>query len=115
MRLHPKTKADVYKRQHVTRTRDKTFFFFSYEGLYLSQPTPQAFQYTPAFDLRHEVPAALVPVLDTFPDYGGSEIINAAGQPTGLALNLLPPFKLPAAVNSTSLRLDCLLYTSRCV
>jgi len=91
---------------HVIGTRDKTFFFFSYEGLYLTQPTPQAFQYTPAFDLRHEVPAALVPVLDTFPDYGSSEIINAAGQPTGLALNLLPPFKLPAAVNSTSLRLD---------
>ena len=27
---------------------DKTFFFLSYEGLYLSQPTPQTFQYVPA-------------------------------------------------------------------
>ena len=27
--------------------RDTTFFFLSYEGLYLSQPTPQTFQYVP--------------------------------------------------------------------
>ncbi len=91
---------------HLNRTPDKTFFFLSYERLKLSQPTPQAFRYAPGNSLLQEVPAALLPVLNTFADYGGPEITNAAGQPTGLSLTIVGPFTLPAAVNSTSFRLD---------
>jgi hypothetical protein len=84
--------------------RDKTFFFLSYEGLYLPQPTPQTYQYGLAFEYQ-QPPSALFPVLDCFP-YGGPEIYDTAGNPTGLGTATITPFALPAHLNSTSLRVD---------
>jgi Carboxypeptidase regulatory-like domain/TonB dependent receptor len=84
--------------------RDKTFFFLSYEGLYLPQPTPQTYPYAPAFDFG-QIPIALLPVLASFPP-AGSVIYDASGNPTGLGRTVLSPFALPAHLNSTSVRVD---------
>ena len=101
---------------HVYNGLDKTFVFFSYEGLYLSQPTPQSFQYTPQLCANFppvyscgqvpEVPSALVPMFAAFPSGGYPEIFNAAGNPTGMAQSFLSGYTLPAHVNSTSARVD---------
>jgi hypothetical protein len=82
---------------------DKTFLFFSYEGLYLSQPTPQTYAYTPNYVLTQEAPAALVPLWGTFPNvfFSFNDSI-----PPGLSRVTIPEYALPAHVNSTSLRLD---------
>jgi hypothetical protein len=56
--------------------KDRTFFFFSYEGLRLSEPEPATVSYVPTNNpaspspygnLRNTVPAALQPVLNAFP------------------------------------------------
>jgi hypothetical protein len=100
--------------------RDKSFVFFSYEGLYLAQPTPQRFQYAPqicgtAPDTLYscgqppELPSALVPVFKAFPSGGFPgfpEILDNAGNPTGMAKTILTGFAIPAHVNSTSVRVD---------
>jgi hypothetical protein len=84
---------------------DKTFFFLSYEGLYLSQPTPQIFQYVPASEVVNAAPAALAPVFQTFPA-SYPEILDAAGNPTGLAELIFYGYALPSQVNATSIRID---------
>jgi Carboxypeptidase regulatory-like domain/TonB dependent receptor len=52
---------------HLYNGKDKTFFFFSYEGLRLW--TPQGVQTTSVPDqtLRQQAPAALQPILNAFP------------------------------------------------
>ncbi len=84
--------------------RDKTFFFLSYEGLYVPQPTPQTYQYGPTFNY-YNAPSALLPVLECFPP-ASPEIFDASGNPSGLGNVTVAPFALPANLNSTSIRLD---------
>lgn len=95
----------------------KSFVFFSYEGLYLAQPTPQTFQYAPQLcsitspflyscGQVPEVPSALLPVFNTFPSGGSPEILDGAGNPTGMAKTFFTGYALPAHVNSTSARVD---------
>jgi hypothetical protein len=86
--------------------RDRTFLFISYEGLYLAQPTPQTYQYAPSTEIRQEAPAALKPVLNTFPYLFSPEIIDTSGKPTGLAWLYLDPDSLRSHVDSTSIRVD---------
>jgi Carboxypeptidase regulatory-like domain len=84
--------------------RDKTFVFLSYEGLYLDQPTPQTYQYTPQ---SCGIPACnLQAVWNTFPISNQPEIIDASGNPTGMARTIFSSYALPAHVNSTSIRVD---------
>jgi len=47
--------------------RDKTFFFFSYEGLRLIQPQPASISNVPTPSLRQSAPAPLQPVVNAFP------------------------------------------------
>ena len=84
---------------------DQTFVFLSYEGLYLDQPTPQAFQYVPSYEVEEEAPAALQPMLATFPP-GGTEVVDATGKATGLAYLFFSDYALPSHVEATSVRLD---------
>lgn len=79
--------------------RNKSFFFFSYEGLRLTQPQAAQTLYVPSTDLRTQAPAVLQPVLNAYP------------LPTGPALsNGLAPFvqtaSLPSSLDSTSVRFD---------
>jgi len=83
--------------------KDKTFFFFSYEGLRLTQPQPAQLMYVPSMELRQNanLPAAIEPILNAFPlptpggiDYG-----------TGLA-QFIQTDSLPSQIDSTSIRVD---------
>jgi hypothetical protein len=53
--------------------RNKTFFFFSYEGLRLLQPEALFQSTVPDAGLRQSAPAALQPVLNAFPLPNGGE------------------------------------------
>jgi hypothetical protein len=79
--------------------RNKSFFFFSYEGLRLAEPQAALTTYVPSTSLRQSAPAVLQPLLNAFP------------VPTGAALsNGLAPFvgaySLPGSIDSTSVRFD---------
>ena len=79
--------------------RNRSFFFFSYEGLRLTQPQAALTTYVPSMSLRETAPAVIQPALDAFP------------VPTGPALsNGLAPFvgasSSPSSLDSTSVRFD---------
>lgn len=79
--------------------RDRTFFFFSYEGMRLR--LPQAAQVTgvPTVELRNNAPAAIKPFLNAFPLPNGGEVAE------GMA-DFRTGYSAPASINSTGLRLD---------
>src|SRR5439155_23233876 len=93
--------------------RDRTFFFFSYEGLRLRQPQ---FNLTnvPSLCLRGlgsctggQVPAAaaLFPILNSFPLPNGKVLLQTNGTPNGLAeLNI--GYSIPSNLDATSIRVD---------
>jgi hypothetical protein len=100
--------------------RNKTFFFFNYEGLRLTQPAAATILYVPSNALRQQTAFALQPVLNAFPLPTGPEVQVAcdnvnylcpASQPTGtLVASGLSPFveaySVPSQINSTAFRLD---------
>jgi len=100
--------------------KGKSFFFFSYEGLRLVQPTEASQQYVPTDSLRASAASVLQPLMNAFPLPTGVELQIAcnnstytcpAGQPVGtLVPSGLAPFvkaySLPSTINSPSLRLD---------
>jgi hypothetical protein len=79
--------------------RNKSFFFFSYEGLRLTQPQAAETEYVPSAELRESVAGPLQSALNAFPQQ------SAATLPNGLA-----PFvqvdSLPSAIDSPSFRID---------
>jgi hypothetical protein len=102
---------------------EKSFFFLSYEGLNLDQPTPQLYAYRPEIcsssstyflictflepnGAPYLVPSSMIPVLAVFPSPDGVEILSATDQPTGMGNTIIGPDSLPSHVNSSSVRLD---------
>src|SRR6266496_4122919 len=89
--------------------RNRTFFFFSYEGLRLQQPN---FRLTnvPSLTLRQQAPAALHPLLNAFPLPNGRELVIPPGQPNAGQPNGLAEFSAsysdPSRLDATSIRLD---------
>jgi hypothetical protein len=79
--------------------RSKTFFFFSYEGLRLSEPQAAMTTWVPSTTLRQSAPAVLQPLLNAFPIPNGSDLSN------GLAA-FAEAYSLPGSLNSTSIRFD---------
>jgi Carboxypeptidase regulatory-like domain len=79
--------------------KNKTFFFFSYEGLRLVQPQPGNVSYVPDSALRQAAPAVLQPVLNAFPIANGSDLGNGLAQYIGSWSN-------PSSLDAYSLRLD---------
>ena len=82
--------------------RDKTFFFFSYEGLRLVVPqTPAIKTFVPDQTLRQQSPIALQPFLKAFAlPNGGEDGLN-----DGLAIyNLV--YSAPSSLDSISARVD---------
>jgi len=77
----------------------KTFFFFSYEGLRVTQPQPASVNYVPDVSLRQSAPSALQPVLNAFPLPNGLDLGNGLAEFTGTWSNT-------SSVDSYSLRLD---------
>jgi hypothetical protein len=79
--------------------KNRSFFFFSYEGLRLIQPQAALITYVPSISLRQNAPSALQPVLNAFPVPTGSPLSN------GLA-PFAAAYSLPSSLDSTSLRVD---------
>ncbi len=85
--------------------RNKTFFFFSYEGLRLLLPVvPSAGLVVPSLRLRHAAPATIQPFLNALPLPTGPET-TFNGSPSGFA-----PFQTswsnPSSMDAWSIRLD---------
>ncbi len=78
--------------------RNRTFFFFSYEGLRLRLP-----QFTltnvPTLALRQAAPTALQPILNAFPQPNGADL------GTGLA-EFSAGYSNPSSLDATSIRVD---------
>jgi hypothetical protein len=81
--------------------KDKTFFFFSYEGLRLKVPQPSQQFSVPDLALRQQAPAALQPFLDAFPIPNGGE----DGLNDGLAFFNLA-YSAPSSLDNSSIRID---------
>ena len=82
--------------------RDKTFFFFSYEGLRLRQPRVATTD-VPTMAIRQSAVPSIAPILNAFP------IPTANAQPDALDPNLVSyngSFSSPSTVNVTSFRID---------
>lgn len=83
----------------VYNGKDKTFFFFSYEGLRLVVPQPGYSVPVPDLTLRKSTAAALQPLINAFPLPNGPEIGN------GLAL-FTGTYSAPSNLDSYSIRID---------
>jgi Carboxypeptidase regulatory-like domain len=81
--------------------KDKTFFFFSYEGLRLREPSTQE-TVVPDSASRLQAPASMRPYLDAFPIPNGPEL------GTGLA-QFNASYSNPSSLDAYSLRMDHLL------
>lgn len=79
--------------------KDRTFFFFSYEGLRLRTPQAGIVTQVPSLALRANAAAAWKPLLNAFP------IPNGADQGNGLAL-YTAGYSNPSAVDAISVRVD---------
>jgi hypothetical protein len=86
---------------YLYRGRDKTFFFFSYEGLRLVQPQPASVSYVPTLVLRQDTPVALQSVINAFPlpTPGAPDLGNGLSEFIGGWSN-------PSELDSVSIRLD---------
>ncbi|HVI10301.1 MAG TPA: carboxypeptidase regulatory-like domain-containing protein [Candidatus Binatia bacterium] len=81
--------------------KDKTFFFFSYEGLRLRQPSTLE-TVVPDASSRQQAPASIVPYLNAYPIANGAEIGSGLAQFNGSYSN-------PSSLDAYSLRLDHVL------
>jgi hypothetical protein len=86
---------------HLYSGKNRSFFFFSYEGLRLDSPQAATQVEVPDNTLRTQSPAALLPLLNAFPvENGGSD-----GQNDGFGY-YITTVSYPSRLNSTSVRLD---------
>jgi len=87
--------------------RNKTFFYFSYEGLRLTQPQEASVSYVPSVALRSAAPAAIQPVLNGFalpycptpPNGCSTDLGNGFG-------DFVSSWSNPSSLDAYSLRLD---------
>jgi hypothetical protein len=81
--------------------KDKTFFFFSYEGTRLIQPVPPSNWVVPDSAMRLAAPAVLRPFLNAYAVQNGSELT----QSPGLA-NYILAYSEPSGIDAISARID---------
>jgi hypothetical protein len=84
---------------------NKTFFFFSYEGLRLLQPTNVATRVVPSLELRAMAHPSLKPILDAYPTPTGPENKTTSGVGTGAA-PYVASFSNPRNMDAISIRVD---------
>jgi TonB-dependent Receptor Plug Domain len=86
---------------HLYDGRDKTFFFFSYEGLRLVQPQAANISFVPDAGLRASAPAPLRQVMNAFPlpSPGAPDLGNGLGE-------FIAAWSNPSSINAYSFRLD---------
>lgn len=90
---------------HLYHGTDRSFFFFSYEGLRLIQPAAATTQYVPSLSVRATAPVAVRGIFNAFPLPSGPEIEDSNGTPSGLS-PFVKSYSVPAQIDSSSLRLD---------
>ena len=78
--------------------RDRTFFFFSYEGLRLRQPFAQQIV-VPNSVARQQAPAAMQPFLNAYPVANGPQLGSGLAQFNASYSN-------PSSLDATSIRVD---------
>jgi hypothetical protein len=78
--------------------RNKTFFFFSYEGLRLRQPLTQITE-VPSFASRQNAPPQIKPFLNGFPLPNGRDLGSGKAEFSG-------SYSDPSSLDATSIRLD---------
>jgi Carboxypeptidase regulatory-like domain/TonB-dependent Receptor Plug Domain len=92
---------------HLYSGKDKTFFFFSYEGLRLIEPQAASVSYVPTPQLRQSVPIALQPVMNAFPlpncPNGAVNCSNDFGNGLG---EFVGTWSNPSSIDAYSIRLD---------
>lgn len=79
--------------------RNRTFFFFSYEGLRLRQPQVASNAEVPSISLRQSALPQVQPFLNAFPVPNGPELSN------GLAF-FSAGYSIPSTLDATSIRID---------
>ena len=84
--------------------RNRTFFFFSYEGMRLVLPQAKV-STVPSLRLRALAAPVLQPVLAAFPLPDGPEQLNSAGQPTGFS-PFTGVYSDASTLDSTGIRID---------
>ncbi len=84
--------------------KDRTFFFFSYEGLRLRLPQT-ALTNVPDLSARQNATAAMAPYLNAYPLPRGPEVLDSQGNRTGAA-QFDASFSNPASLDAYSLRID---------
>src|SRR5260370_12979574 len=85
--------------------RDKTFFFFSYEGVRVMLPQAATLNYVPDTGLRQSARAPLQAVMNAFPRQNGPEALDSMGNPTGMA-EFIAAWSNPSSLDAYSIRLD---------
>jgi hypothetical protein len=85
--------------------KDRTFFFFSYEGLRLQLPAGAVTGQYPDASLRRNAPATIQPFLNAFPVPNGPEVLDSSGNPTGSAL-FTAAYSNPSNLDSLGIRAD---------
>lgn len=84
--------------------KNRTFFFFSYEGLRLRQPRVGTTN-VPSLLARQTAAASLRPFLDAFPLPNGADFRDAGGNLTGLSM-FSASFSNPSTLDAASIRID---------
>jgi hypothetical protein len=87
---------------HIYNGKNKTFFFVSYEGLWLAAPQAANVSYVPDLALRASTPAPLNQVLNAFPLPSANGIDDSAN---GIA-QFIGSWSNPASLDSSSIRFD---------
>jgi hypothetical protein len=91
--------------------KDRTFFFFSYEGLRLRLPqvtltdVPCDSTCRSFGNARTQAVPAMQPYLNAFPLPNGSEVLDTTGNPTGAA-QFNASYSNPATLDAYSIRID---------
>jgi hypothetical protein len=84
--------------------KDRTFFFFSYEGLRLRLPET-ILTTVPDLNAREMAMPAVQPFLNAYPKPNGTEVLDMQGNPTGIA-HFNSSYSNPAGLDAYSLRID---------
>jgi hypothetical protein len=84
--------------------KDKTFFFFSYEGLRLRLPQT-ALTTVPDVQSRQDAIPVMQPFFDAFPLPNGPEVTDSQGSPTGAA-QFNASYSNASTLDAYSLRID---------
>jgi Carboxypeptidase regulatory-like domain/TonB-dependent Receptor Plug Domain/TonB dependent receptor len=87
--------------------KDKTFFFFSYEGLRLLQPQGASVNYVPTALLRQSAASALQPVLNSFPIVNCTSSMPSCISDFGNGVGeFIGAWSNPSQIDSESVRFD---------